>query len=408
VWKIVEQGKEVSQRPARTVTMMIISATTMAAGVVHAADWSLTPLVSAEMFYNDNIYMATNSKTDTWGSVLNASLSLKRALETSDFDLSQRMVNRHYGYDNHQDRNDGYTNFAYNDTSERSRFSLAGSYARESTLTSEYTDTGRVDVVRKVNQTTATPTWEYDLSQRGSLTLSGQYTNKNYDAPVTEFADYSTGQASVQYSHAINEPLHVQAVMSRSKVDIPAGAYGIIYAGLITQTDNYQLGFSYDYAENIDFSLLYGKRKSSDEIRFLGTPIATFQSEGATYNLTVSKTFEHASAKLNLTRDYSPSGNGVVYETDTATISAQYRLSEISSTNLEFTYLNQKPGTTSYTAVQRTYYSALIGYHRNLNEGWTLGAYYRYANQKFDTIPGNATGNLVSLSLAYAWPYYHF
>lgn len=390
------------------ISIVVIGVNVIRANEVTAADWGLTPALSMEMFYDDNLYLTTQNKIDTRGSVVNASFGLSRNLETTSLEINQKLVARHYDYDNNLDRNDGYTNLAYTSSTERLGFSLKGIYSRESTLTSELADTGRVDVVRKVSQTTLSPALNYELSQRSSLRLAIDFLDKNYDAPSTEFADYSVRQASAQYTYILDEPLKLQSVVTRSKVDVPDGAYGYSYISLETQTDNYQLGLIYDYTENINLSLLYGKRESHEEIKISGSLVSASDSNGATYDIALTKKLMQGSVKLQATRDYSPAGNGVVYETDSANLAMLYRINERHSFNLDATYFDQKPGTAAYGTYHRNYFSIQPGYRWRMSENWSLSTYYRYVHQKYDNNTDAAESKLISVSVAYSWPYFHF
>ncbi len=374
-----------------------------------AADWALTPAVSMNIINDDNLFLATQNKTSTWESEMGVSLGLSRKMENNSLELTQRVVGRHYDYQPALDRNDGYTSLQYGYNAERCSLDVKGTYARESTLTSELADTGIVQVVRKVTQSTISPQFSYQMTPRSTLKLIYDSLDKSYDALVTEFSPYKTQAGSVNYTYALDETLQLQANATRSDVDIPDGAYGYPGLSLQTKTDNFQLGFTYTYAEDINMSVLYGKRSSHDEIKYLGYLLfPATNSNGSTYNIVLSRTLTRGTVRLQLTRDYSPAGTGVVYETDNATLGMQYSFDERNSINLDVTYLNQKPGASSYSAVQRTYYSFQPGYTWQVAENWSLHAYYRYVHQKYDISADAAESNSVSLSMAYTWPYYHF
>lgn len=374
-----------------------------------AADWALTPAVSLNIINDDNLFLATQNKTSTWESVIDTSVGLSRNTENNNIMINERLAARHYDYMPALDRNDSYTSLLYGYDAERYTFRINGAYAQESTLTSELVDTGVVQVVRTVNQKTLSPQLNYQMSPRSTLKMSFDYLDKKYDAPITEFSPYTTHATTVNYAYALDETVNLQANVTRSNVDIPDGAYGYQGLSLLTKSNNYQLGFTYNYAENIDLSVLYGERSSEDEIKYLGYLLfPASHSKGSTYNVVLRKSLASGSVKFQLSRDYSPAGTGVVYETDNATLGMQFLIDERNSINLDITYLNQKPGSSSYSAVQRTYYSIQPGYSWQVAENWSLHAYYRYVHQKYDISADAAESNSVSLSMAYTWPYYHF
>ncbi|MBI3560689.1 MAG: hypothetical protein HY080_03085 [Gammaproteobacteria bacterium] len=373
-----------------------------------AADWAFIPTVDLQAVYDDNLFLTTQNVTKTWSSVIAASVDLSRKMENTSLDLTDKIASRHYDYNTMLDRNDNYITLAYAYNGERYAINANGAYASESTLTSELADTGYISVVRKVKQSTLSPSFTYQLSQHSAMQLSYDYLKKNYDAPITEFADYTNQITSANYSYSLTESLQLQAIATRSEVDIPEGAYGFVGASLSTKTDNYQAGLSYDYAEDIVLSALYGKRTSLDELKYLGYLLGTAKSEGSTYNVSLTKTLDRATIKFQVTRDYSPAGNGVVYDTDRATVNLQYHVTDRNSVGLDIVYTNQKPGASRFITVHRTYYSVQPGYTWQVSENWSLNAYYRYSYQKYNTDTDAAKSNLISLSMSYVWPYYHF
>ncbi len=373
-----------------------------------AAEWGLTPSVNTQVFYDDNLLLGTQNKIGTWGSVVSASLALSRKMENTSLIFTDRIAARHYDNYDTPDTNDNYMNLSYGYNAERYSLSLNGGYSRESTITSELDDTGRVQVVRKVNQTTLAPSFNYQISPRSSLSVSLSHQEKNYDAPITEFSDYTVDVVNANYSYAVSESTRLQAVLTRSKVDTPDGAFRFVGVGTLSQTDNYQLGLEYQLAENLNISALYGKRDTQQDIEVNGSLFATETSQGSVYNIAVTKTLARGTLKLQATRDYSPSGNGVVYETDNANLNMQLMLDQRHGLNLDIAYLDRKASSTTFTAIGRKYYRIQPGYYWNMSENWVLSTYYRYSRQQYDDNTAAAESNLVSINLAYSWPYYRF
>lgn len=380
----------------------------ISSNVALAAEWGITPSVNAQVFYDDNILLGTQNKIGTSGSVINAALALSRKLENTSLTFTDRIAVRHYGNYDTPDTNDNYMNLGYGYTAEQYSVSLNGGYSRESTITSELDDTGRVQVVRKVNQTTLAPAFNYQVSPHSSLSVSLSRQDKNYEAAITEFSDYTVDMINVNYSYTVSESTKLQAVLTRSKVDTPDGAFGFIGVSTLSQTNNYQLGLEYQLAEDMNISALYGKRDTRQDIEINGSLFTTETSQGSVYNIAATKTLTRGTLKLQATRDYSPSGNGVVYETDNVNLNAQYMLKQRHGLSLDIAYLDRQPSSTSFASVGRKYYRIQPGYYWNMSENWVFSTYYRYSKQKYDDNTVAAESNMISINLAYSWPYYRF
>lgn len=373
-----------------------------------AAEWGLTPSVNVQEFHDDNLFLDVQNGLATWGTIVNASLAFSRKMENNSFTLTDRVALRNYDDNESLDSTDNYLNVNYGYNAERYTAGFYGDSNRESTTTSEIEDTGRLNAVYRVNQKTLQPTFSYLASPSATLGLTYTYQDKDYEAPISEFSDYTAQTLSANYSHSISDNTKLQAVLARSLVDTPDGAYGLAGVSLLTATTNFQLGFDYQQAENMHFSVLYGQRDSRQDVESGGITLLTDYSRGSVYNIVFTKTLERGELKLTATRDYTPSGDGTVNETDRANLSMRFMLKERHSMNLAVDYIDSKTSTTPISSYGRQYYRIQPGYTWSITESWALSGFYRYSKQRYDYNTEAADSNMVSVSIAYVWPYHLF
>src|ERR1700748_821022 len=132
------------------------------AGSLHAAEWSLQPLLSWSADFDDN----RSLEPGTAGSeqaVLAADFRLQRSLENLQFSLEPRVDVRRYSNSIYGPGNDRSLAGGLSWTGERAQLVLNTSIADQNTLTTELLETGIIDTNSRRRLKTASG--ELDLSR---------------------------------------------------------------------------------------------------------------------------------------------------------------------------------------------------------------------------------------------------
>src|SRR5690606_36361917 len=97
--------------------------------------------------------------------------------------------------------------------SERSRVDLNSNFTRDTSLKSEYDETGRfVDEPIRYISWDAQPSWTYLLSPVDEIKIGGSYRENTYDS--SEKTDYQYFGGALDYSHRLSEIDRATATLS--------------------------------------------------------------------------------------------------------------------------------------------------------------------------------------------------
>jgi len=108
---------------------------------VHAAQWSLQPVLSWQTDFDSNRSIEPNGQGSEQA-VLSADAILQRSLENLQFSLQPHFDLRRYSDSEWSPGDDRSLAGAFSWNSERSQLSLNGSIANQNTLTTELLETG--------------------------------------------------------------------------------------------------------------------------------------------------------------------------------------------------------------------------------------------------------------------------
>ncbi len=148
-------------------------------GPAAAAEWSVTPLYSSSVDYDSNRRLAAVGRSSE-ATVLTADLRFKRALENWDIVIEPRYSFRRYS-DSALGNGDDRSLFAgYDFTGERNSLSLSGSVWDQSTLLTEFLETGIVsgNTHRRLGQMSGT--WTWNQTERLQLVTQLSYLDVSY------------------------------------------------------------------------------------------------------------------------------------------------------------------------------------------------------------------------------------
>jgi hypothetical protein len=381
-------------------------------GIAHADEWSATPSLQVRGQYDDNINLSVASPISVWGASVSPLLDLRKRTATSDYGLGGRLIFNRYSDDSVRDTNIQMLTFTGRSSTRLSRFGLAGSYRRDTiitTVTDEQDDdvddadgipdAGDVDVdlvrtqVRR-NRLALRPSWTRVLNRTMSLRLGYSLNDTSYsDDAGTSLVDFRR--------HGLNAALlHDITQRDRLNVGVAVSTYEAPDRG--TETDDYTVtaGMTHEFSSLLSGELSVG----------IGSATTTLNDQEVESNDTsinaslVKKQTEQTTYRVFLGRDLYPSGAGTLVQSDHLRANLSHRVSPKLSLSVWATAFRNRSLDFFSATTDRTYYNVEPSFRWSLTRLWSLDGSYRYRWQKYEDQEDSAASNAVFLAVNYAWP----
>ncbi len=384
--------------------MSAVAGSLLLSGMAMATDYSLEGVVRYNAGHDDNLQLSEqpdSSLSQTTSGRLNFSGASEQTQAGIDAQLWMRRYNSS-GFDS--DDQAITTHLAHR--SERNQWSLDFSAIRDSTLTSELLDSGRLESAERHEQYAVTPGWSYQLSEKDLLSLQGSYVISSYSGE--SYTDYDYWQTQLLWTHSLTERLRAFVSFDHSDYQSQALQYPDSQTYATASTENgLQVGGDYQLSENISASLLVGKSRSENDVqigdplnycaRFSGTPQQVFfplcalqdtETSLATYKGSIAFTRERSQFSLSASRGTEPSSNGYVQQTDQANLAWQHRAFEQGTIRLSATFGKTDASDDRSSRSRepaRDFLFTTLSYTHTLSEEWSIDFSYRYRTQKYET-----------------------
>ncbi|MEZ5830877.1 MAG: hypothetical protein R3D05_06825 [Dongiaceae bacterium] len=365
-----------------------------------AQEWKLSTNLSQRVFYSDNLLLSRNREIESVGFLTTPELLLERTSPTSHIALDGRF--EFAEYTNHSDFNsqDQFLTLDVDQAiSERSALRLSANFTRDTTLKSEQDITGRfLDNSFRFVSWSVAPTWAYLLSPIDEIAVRASYRDVEYD--TDQKTDYQYFGPSIDYSHRLNELSRVTATVSVFRF-IPAEP-GEDH----TDTVSTLLGYAYTPSERFSISggagLAYSMRHEDP-----GN-----DSSDLGYRLKFNMRYlmnDQTSARMSLSHDTEPSGDGDQVVRNRATVGIDHKLTPLTTLRLNVDYADNIDflgfeGDSTTDEKTSRYTSVRPAVSWQLTKDWSLEAQYRFRYRLFEDDGGSASSNSVFLILQYNFP----
>jgi len=361
----------------------------LATGLACAGEWQAEPWARANLDVNDNIrFTATNPEQST-GVVLEVGGKFRNDTEAVRTSLTPKLVFRRYDSSANVDSNDQYLTFSTRLLQERGEVGVTAEVVRNTTLTSELTDTGIVSGNQRHVSYRIAPSYSYALSERDSLQLGVGYDAVRYDGGSgSGLLDYDNSSANLGYRRRFSEILDGNASVGYSH-------YEAKDVDSQSDTVTVQLGVNRRLSERTAVGGSIGGYQTDS--RFFGVDVSR---SGGTASLNLQHHTELTTLSAALSRNVNPSGGGEVLQNTSLTLAANRRLTEKLSLGLSaVAQRNRSLG--SGDQLDRDYYSLRPSFSWHLARQWYLTGQYSYSRQKYDASNSTAEANAVSVGVEY-------
>lgn len=374
-----------------------------------AAEWSAEPRISVRSGYNDNIRLTTRKHDSVWETSVTPGIKFGGAEENRGlYGDAFVSVRRFFGGNDREssdtlDREDAHFNInAYNETP-RNRFTGIINLTRDSTLDSEFDETGNVIDERATRiRKTIGPGWSHSLTDLTRL-------NADYNFTTVDFSDDPGRRDLIEYDyHVVTGSIahqftpKVQATLSSSYSSYQPET------SLDSNTVSVQAGIERSHTETLTTSWLAGMRRTTfDTVVPTGTGFRKDDDNdtGFVYSASISKLLESGRLSLTANRVSTPASDGDLLDTTRFIFKGEHRFTEALRTSLRAEYSSIETISSSTAGLNdrddRTLYRIIPKISWSWERNWEISGQYEYARKDEDNESKDATRNAVYLALTY-------
>ncbi|MFN0040749.1 MAG: hypothetical protein ACKVP2_14655 [Burkholderiales bacterium] len=373
-----------------------------------AAEWSIEPSVNARTSVTDNVNFTPGTREATRWVNVSPQAKFSRRTETTEVSGVGRLSFNRYPGRADLDANDSYFSGVAQFHEERARWGLTGFFYRDSTLQSELATTGLTQVRRQRSLSGLSPSWNYAVSERGSVFANFQYNMADYEQG-SGLKDYSDQQASLGYQYLLSETTALSISAGGSRFETKAG-------DVLTDTRRADAGLTHAFSERLSVGLSVGYRYSDTRLSSFLCPlvpavlcdiydipfqefVSRSRDQGLSLNATADYGWERTLMGLRVSRNTNPSGSGLVVVTEQVGGSIRHDFSEKLSGSISGDWLHSRyvagPGG------QSNYHHIDASAQRRIDDRWTLSGGLSHAWQDSTDTSNKTRGTTAYVNLAY-------
>ena len=171
-----------------------------------AAEWKNEPFFRSSLRYDDNVRFVASQPESSAGVVLDAGVSLSNDNGVVETVFQPRLSFLGYASQSDLNTSDQYLDFKTSMKGLRSNLGLTLGLARDSAITSELEDTGRVTINARRTRISVRPRWEYRLTPRNAVELGYNFRNVQWaDTENQELLDNNSNEVWGAFKRRLNE-----------------------------------------------------------------------------------------------------------------------------------------------------------------------------------------------------------
>ena len=328
------------------------------ASQLHAAQWSMQPILSWETDYDSNRALQPGLQGSEQA-VLSADLQLQRSVENMQMTLDPHFDLRRFSDSRWGPGDDRSLTGGFSWTGARSQLNLSGSVANQNTLTTELIETGIVDTNSRRRATTANGELDLARTETHLFFMQVGYLNSSYSGPVN-IQELLPGYRYL--SAALGERF-----MLSDHFTLSASAFGDTLhserAGSSSHEEGGQFEINYAHSERLSFDVQLGESKRV---------LYGSSSSGTNVVASATRNFELSSVSLGYSRSLVPYGNGFLVVRQQVTLSLKHSLTPYLSAELDALRVDNNEATVRLGVDRRFYDNFVASLSWKLGETWTL------------------------------------
>ncbi|HEU4684718.1 MAG TPA: hypothetical protein VFS39_09490 [Nitrospira sp.] len=382
--------------------LAILLGSVLATAPAGAAEWSLVPSMAVQGVYNDNLLLTPLPHRETYGFWLSPGAEFGGTTER--LEVSGRAAADFVSYYGGQDSS--FTNIHLPVTAryktEKDQFAFTGGFVRDNTLMGELLTTGVVLQFTQRNQWNVYPSWSRNVTEKLSVQSSVQFVDTTYENGVRlSLVDYQLLGGTGGVSYQVTERDLVQVVGSYAgfRTTNAPSPFRANFPGL-------NVVLNHAFTETVSGSVYGGPRFVTTTSAVGGGSVTTHDTVWL-FGANVAKKFDNGSVQATVARDIVPSGFGLLIQTDRASVSGSYKISERLTASLDTAgFITSSPTKSaigaSFPETRFVNITPKIGWQ--FMEWWKVELSYTFRWRDVDTFSDPATSNGTVLMLTYYPP----
>jgi hypothetical protein len=355
-------------------------------------------------------YVDTAYATPRFKATAHLKLGIER-YDSVDLDTDDALLEEPKTSDFDNESQDFNTNFSYD--WERHSLSLYGSYSRDSTLNTQFQETGlgglrAIEGATRRTTSMANSAWRWQVSQRQQLETTLQWQTVDYESQLYVGYDYSSIMTNWSYTLSERLSLQIQPYFSRFENDASSP--------VISDTLGLRVGANWAVSEKWQLNALVGSALVSTERSggfFVFNPetgqvefIELEDDENSSFigDVTLGFDEEYYGLSMNVSAAVSPSGDGILRQNNEVRLSYYWTPRE--RIRLDFdASIGLSDTTGDRIDDQRDFSQAGVRVGYQFVESWWLSMRYRYRTQEYERNGlGEGSGSNINVSLSYRLP----
>jgi hypothetical protein len=362
-----------------------------------AAEWSLSPSIGVKGVYNSNLLLTPLPHHDTYGYWVTPSAEFVG--KTERLDVSSRLATDVVGYFGGENRE--FTNvfapLSMRYRTEKDLVGFNGGFTRDNTLLSELQATGVVLQFAQRNQWTFNPTWTRTVTEKLSVQSSVQLSDTTYE--TARLADHRvvSGSSGLQYQLTERDQIQLSGSYTDFRTTDSLFPFRANFPGI-----NMSLTHAFD--ESVTGTVHGGPRFLFSNTQ---TPVGSIGANETVWlaGASMTKKFERAVVQVTVARDLSPSGFGLLIQTNRGEVSGTYDVSETLTFGLNVVGMltTAKAGTAiGGTFPESRYVSVAPKLTWQFLEWWRAEVSYMYRWRDTDTAISSAESHGTTFMVTYS------
>ena len=367
---------------------------TLMSGAASAAEWTVTPQVGMSADYQDNPQLVLKNAHVVGVASVDARAVLAATDESAQFLATPYVHSARYPDFSELDNNSQALALSYRYEGEQNTWTIAGDTARDSTLTTEFEDTGFLQTHKWRNSSNVSPAWSHEWSDGISGQVSAGYSDVAYEkADATLLADYSYKNVEVSLNWDSGERMQWGASLTAARLDTP------VYHNI---SDDYgaQLSFAYVWSDTQHFNISGGTRYNELHLT-PGTLSIHEKSRGWTLDAAYGAESELNTWRVQVSRSVDPSGVGVLVQKDKLVFALGRAFMERVNGSVNLAALQLEELQREKISARRQYATVGVQLNWAWAPTWTLSGAYGYTQQHYQGVAGTPQANNVQFTLTW-------
>ncbi len=374
-----------------------------------AAEWTIGGGVQERIEFDDNVRLDTENEEQAFGSTTTLDLDVEARTPTSALNATVGLgMSVFFGAED-LDSFDQHLNAGGQHRTQRVTLSANAGFDRETTLTSELTDTGRTDADEERISLTLGASVAYRASRLDSITVYSDFSDVSFDGDSDsgsgELTDFRTYGGGVSWSRPLTARIALNVSLTAARFETLSGRQEE------QEESNFysvSIGVTRALLENLEWRGSMGvTHVSTDSQELVGGSLVSRQRTSPGFNTDsgVSYTLERTTIRANVATGFSPSARGELVERDSVGAGVDHRLTPRITFFVDGSFQRDTSqrgtSTTSDTTGDRMFWSVEPGVRWAFLPNWTASASYRYRSDDTGDSGDRAVSNAVFATVDY-------